>query len=870
MRVYSKLSVVLLAFIILPVAFVSYMVFYNSKTVIEKEIFSRLNSTIDHEVESIEIFSSERKSDLDVLGRLDIYRTILPSLDKFCEDRSNPSYIEAKKKIDRHLTVFQSAYQYVDIMLTNIDGKIIYVFTPQHGSELCTFVPGDILQKARIGSYIGDVHKTTDNEHPYTLYLVGPIYGEGDKVIGLVHLEVDMALVYKFIQRDSGLGKSEEAILVKKKPDNKIAFISPLKSEPVATLEKAIDIGGKEALPAQQAVSESGSGMTIDYRGKEVLAAWRSIPSMGWGIVTKIDKGEAFLSIERLKSLLLIVILLTILSIMFAAFAVVKSISDPIRELRKGIEIIGNGNLDYKVGIDTKDEVGELSLAFDRMTGDLSKTTTSIENLNKEIAERKKIEHELRRLTAIVEFSEDAIIGKNLDGTIFSWNKGAERIFGYKAQEMIGRNVSILATPELKNEITEILEKIKRKEVVEHFETVRVAKDARKIAVSLTVSAIVDNSGRVIGASSISRDVTRHKQAEEQIAQALKEWERTFNSISDLIFIQDNNFTITKVNNACCKALKLKPEEIIGRKCYEVFHKLGHPWPDCPGSKMQADHDSHEGEVDDPHIGVPLLVTVSPIFNAKGEFIGSVHIARDISERKRVEKALREIIDMKTDFTSTVSHELRTPLAAIKEGISIVLDGTSGAISKDQKEFLDIAKRNVDRLARIINDILDFQKLESGKMVFAMQPNDINEVAKEAGENMRGVIENKGLVLALELGQELPKIQFDRDKIIQVLTNLINNAVKFTETGSIKIQTIKADNFIKVLVNDTGIGIKESDIPLLFERFKQLDSGMTRKPGGTGLGLSICKDIVEKHNGKIWVESAVGKGSIFGFTLPVL
>ncbi|MDD5355783.1 MAG: PAS domain-containing sensor histidine kinase, partial [Candidatus Omnitrophica bacterium] len=366
------------------------------------------------------------------------------------------------------------------------------------------------------------------------------------------------------------------------------------------------------------------------------------------------------------------------------------------------------------------------------------------------------------------------------------------------------------------------------------------------------------------------RDITQRKQAEEKIALAVEEWERTFNSISDLIFIQNKNFIITKVNKACLTLLKLKPEEAIGRKCHEIFHNLDHPWPNCPMVKTQGDQVYHAEEVDDPHIGVPLLVTVSPIFNVKGEFIGSVHVARDISERKKVENALKEVINMKTDFTSTVSHELRTPLAAIKEGISIVLDGTSGAISKDQKEFLDIAKKNVDRLTRIINEILDFQKLESGKMAFHLQTNDINDVAEEIGKIMRGVMEKKNLNLILELDEKLPKIQFDRDRIIQVFTNLINNAVKFTEKGNVKIQTSKAANFIVVSVKDTGIGIKESDIPFLFERFKQLDSGMTRKPGGTGLGLAICKDIVEKHNGKIWVESKVGEGSIFGFTLPIM
>ncbi len=799
-----------------------------------------------------------------------------------------------------------------------------------------------------------------------------------------------------------------------------------------------------------------------------------------------------------------------------------------------------------------------------------------------DITERKRTEASLRRLAAIVESSDDAIIGKDINGTITSWNYGAQKIYGYSAGEAIGRSISLIVPPELENETVFIFNKIKDGEHIEHYETVRITKEGKRLSMSLTISPLKDDSGRIIGASTIARDITGRKamenelkrktefleaqneasldgllvvdengkkiltnkrlielwqipqhivddesdeallqyvlsrvkepqqfldkvnylyahreetskdevefrdgtvfdrysspiidkdgkyfgriwtfrditervkaetrikklnrmqnallnpgemgeklkiitdgvvdifgadfcriwlmgpgdrcnstclhaaikegphmcvkrdkclhlvsssgrymhidggvharvpfgsykiggiasgeypsfltndvvhdprvhnhewaaelglvsfagfrlglsggetigvlalfskqvisseeyalleiisnitirvvkasQAEEQIEMAVKEWERTFNSISDLIFIQDKNFNVVKVNRSCSEALKLKPEEIIGKRCYEMFHGLDHPWPSCPTVKAQEDLAPHTEEVDDPRIGVPLLVTVSPIFNAKGEFIGSVHVARDISERKKVENALREVINMKTDFTSMVSHELRTPLAAIKEGISIVLDGTSGAISKDQKEFLDIAKRNVDRLARLINDILDFQKLESGKMVFNMQVNDINEVAKEVEKIMRGVIEKKGLSLKFEFDSKLPKIQFDRDRIIQVFINLLNNAVKFTEKGGIKIRTGKAGNFITVSVKDTGIGIKESDIPLLFERFRQLDSGMTRKTGSTGLGLSICKDIIEKHGGKIWVESQPGEGSIFNFSLPL-
>ncbi|MCX5706643.1 MAG: HAMP domain-containing sensor histidine kinase [Candidatus Omnitrophica bacterium] len=190
-------------------------------------------------------------------------------------------------------------------------------------------------------------------------------------------------------------------------------------------------------------------------------------------------------------------------------------------------------------------------------------------------------------------------------------------------------------------------------------------------------------------------------------------------------------------------------------------------------------------------------------------------------------------------------------------------------MNEEQKEFLDVAKRNVDRLARLINDVLDFQKLESGKMVFNTQENDMNSVVREIVKNMMPVSNKKGLGLILALDDKLPLVRFDRDKIIQVLTNLVNNALKFTEKGNVTIATSLGDNIIRVSVKDTGPGIKKEDLPRLFRQFEQLDKSSERKTSGTGLGLAISKEIIEKHKGKIWADSEPGKGTTFSFVLPV-
>ena len=237
----------------------------------------------------------------------------------------------------------------------------------------------------------------------------------------------------------------------------------------------------------------------------------------------------------------------------------------------------------------------------------------------------------------------------------------------------------------------------------------------------------------------------------------------------------------------------------------------------------------------------------------------------DAAERAAAEK---EAIKVKTRFVSIVSHELRTPLAAIKGGIAIVLGGFAGEINADQRHSLDVAKRNVDRLHRLIDEVLDLAKLESGKMEFKMADNDINAAIKEVAEAQKIVVHEKGLYLRTELAPGLGKTRFDYDKTIQILTNLINNSMKFTKIGGITITSAVDGEFVRVAVKDTGEGMEGEDLPKAFQEFQQFGAGASQKPGGTGLGLAICKEIVEAHRGRIWARSQRGVGSEFVFTLP--
>jgi len=234
-------------------------------------------------------------------------------------------------------------------------------------------------------------------------------------------------------------------------------------------------------------------------------------------------------------------------------------------------------------------------------------------------------------------------------------------------------------------------------------------------------------------------------------------------------------------------------------------------------------------------------------------------------------KEIEQLYQLKSEFTSTVSHELRTPLTAIKEGINLVLDGSTGEINEEQQEFLGIAQRNVDRLARLINYVLDFSKLAANKVELRKKDININEVISSVIDIYRLVIEKKGLKLVcfLDSTRDL-LVHHDPDRINQVLTNLLSNAVKFTESGTITVLTEKDDktNSVHIAVKDTGEGIHRDNLCELFKPFSQVGKGK-EKTGGTGLGLAICREIIEKSGGKIWVDSEQNMGSVFSVSLPI-
>ncbi|NEQ77757.1 MAG: PAS domain S-box protein [Okeania sp. SIO2C9] len=668
--------------------------------------------------------------------------------------------------------------------------------------------------------------------------------------------------------------------------------------------------------------------------------------------------------------------------------------------------------------------------------------------LGRDITEQKQTEKVMIRLASIVESSNDAVIGNTLEGIIYSWNSGAEAIYGYSISEVKGCSISILAVPERPNEISQILANITAGASINNYETVHIRKDGKHIDVALTISPIKDTEGNIIGVSTIARDISDRKQIEKSFEQLRYQHQLILNSAGEGICGIDiwgkisfanpaaarmTGYTIkelvnsdwsliisgvgegrrkkeegrskkeegrskkeeerreklmgtqTPTNSKHCvdsgvlnhkekdkvnnkeegrsKKEEERREKLMGtqtptnsKHCVDsgvLNHKekdkvnnkeegrskkeeerreklmgtqtptnskhcvdsgvLNHKEKDKvndKSSKSSAQKNYSDSQVtttlkkgivcqvtdefferrDGSHFPVEYVST--PILE-QGKIIGAVVTFKDITERQAVEQ-------MKDEFISVVSHELRTPLASIQGALTLLKSGLLNQAPERGNRMLNIAVTNTDRLVRLINDILDLERLHSQQVTMLKQTCNIAELMLQTASEMQPIAEKAGVNLSVKPVNT--KLWGCPDKLIQTLTNLLSNAIKYSPKGTTvwltaskqvinRNHTISSDNFtstvktkcteapafninhsyqVLIAVKDQGRGIPADQIESIFGRFQQVDASDSRQKGGTGLGLAICRNIVQQHQGKIWAESTLGEGSTFFVALPIL
>ena len=478
---------------------------------------------------------------------------------------------------------------------------------------------------------------------------------------------------------------------------------------------------------------------------------------------------------------------------------------------------------------------------------------------------------EMLRISKAVESSSDAIGMSDPHGHHFYQNAAFDKLFGYKLAELQTEAGSSIVYAN-KDIARQVLENIMAGKSWSG-EVDMTAKNGRQIAVLLRADAVKDKSGEIIGLIGIHTDITERKRTAEAIEHNERFLEHVLNSIQDGISVLDSDLKIVRVNDAM-RMLYSHMLPLEGKKCYNAYHGRSQPCEICPTRRAFGTGKIEMEEVPLSRAeGVTgtLELFAFPIIDASGKATGVVEYVRDITDRKRAEQKLREQDRLKSEFVINVSHELRTPLTIFKNIISNALAGVMGQLNDKQRQNFQIADKEVDRLARIIGEFLDIAKIESGKVKFEHKPLNIISVITDVMALLRPLAKKKNVVLETAFPHDGELIvNADRDRITQVLTNLIDNAVKFTPDcgGCITVRVRDLDEEIGVDVEDNGPGIEGGDINRVFNRFVQVERHIGPGSHGTGLGLAICKELVELHGGRIWVENTPTGGANFCFTLP--
>lgn len=535
----------------------------------------------------------------------------------------------------------------------------------------------------------------------------------------------------------------------------------------------------------------------------------------------------------------------------------------------------------------------------------------------RDITERKKAEEKQSILASIIDTSDDTILSKTLGGIITSWNRAAEKMFGYTEAEVLGKHISLIIPPVRMGEEEFIIGEIIKGNRVDHFQTIRIAKDGHEVPISLSISPITDSTGKIIGASKIARDISEQQAGHEATRTYTKRLE-VINTIIETISEElDLNKIIQKVTDATTEltgakfgaffynTVDAKGESMmlytLSGAPKEAFEKFSMPRNTAVFNPTFSGHgvvrsdditkDPRYGK-NTPYHGMPEghLPVVSylavPVISRGGAVIGGLFFghpepgkftkehenlvssiaaqaAIGIDNAKLYEEA-KVLNDKKDEFIGLASHELKTPLTSISAYLQILHRLET---NENSKRFVDKTMHQVKKLITLVNDLLDVSKIEAGKMQLATEKFEIKTVVENAIELIQQ--SNINYQIILESKVHSLKINGDPHRIEQVLINLLTNAIKYSpKANKVEVFLSNTKDQVTIGVKDYGLGIAADKLSQIFSRFFRIEGN---DPGisGLGIGLYLTSQIVDRHNGKIWAESELGKGSTFWVTLPI-
>ncbi len=399
MTLKTKFLILLIAFTLIPIVLFGGVAYEQARDILQSVRIAELNALADLKKDKIETFFIERGLDISAIQNIRVIQANLPVMSALRDPRHLLS-VKAEADLDSRLVHLMETHGYLDIMLMDKQGRIVYICNKSHATQFGRRLAGlGTFEAAKQAIVFSDIIIPGASGDPIEIIGAGPIRNQRGEFIGVAAIEIDMGPVYRTILNNPGLGRTGEALIVRKEGDS-VLFLSPLRDVPDAALKKKAAFTDAVAYPAQKAaLGETGSGVTLDYSGKDVLAAWRFLPHLRWGLVTKIDANEAFAPASRLRTIMLSIEAVMAILCVIAALTVSGTITRPLRSLQHGAAAVAEGNLDHRVGTGSNDEIGVLSRDFDRMTEALALDRAARIRSEEEVkALNEELRHNVRQL----------------------------------------------------------------------------------------------------------------------------------------------------------------------------------------------------------------------------------------------------------------------------------------------------------------------------------------------------------------------------------------------------------------------------------------------------------------------------------------
>jgi CheY-like chemotaxis protein/signal transduction histidine kinase/HAMP domain-containing protein len=811
----GKLTFWFLVLALTPLSIALIVTYFQRVSVIESQSYDKLTAIRDLKVQQLNNWLNERMGDLQVVSN-DLE---LRKLEQVFEGRStsltDQKTLELSTKVlERMLTSYND---YEEVFFIDARTGIIEISSNPKNIGLNKLHDSYFTTPFQTGiEYIKNIYHSETTDKPCMTFSA-PVYSLTKKgnIIGVVVLRIDLNnSLYKLLSNRVGLGETGETLIVNKD----MMALNQLWRFENAPLNLKIN-----ATPSVRAAQgETGIVKSVDYSNTPVLAAYTHISKTDWGFVAKQDLYELNAPVREMVGNFLIIFLCSTLIIIILALIISNSITKPIVAMFQVAKKIGEGDFSARNSIKSKDEVGSLALEYNNMAN--------------------KIESTLKVQQGVVSISE-TMIGKS---TMKDFGTSLLKLF----MKITEANMS---TFYLLNEGT--ME-------YEHFTSIGANKE-------MLSSFSAENAQGEIGYALSSKSIYHLKNIPEDTS-------FKFKTIAGMAHPKEIITIPILVENAVVAIISLVSIQSFSPECASI---LKQSWLSINTSysnlisgertRILADYLSDtnqrlEAQAEELQEQSEELQNQTEELQRTSDDLQAQNIELEV-QRIQVEAANK----MKSEFLSNMSHELRTPLNSIMALSRVLIMQANNKLNDEEKNYLEIVERNGKRLLSLINDILDLSKVEAGKMDINPSSISIKQTLQMVKENIQSLAEEKNISLNLTIDDNLPLIESDESRLHQVLTNIIGNAVKFTNSGSVDITTQQRSTNIEIEVKDTGIGISKEMLPHIFEEFRQVDGSTSRSYEGTGLGLAIASKIIKVLGGTITVTSELGIGSCFVITVPI-